>query len=263
MTTHAQRGQGAAAIPEEGTRGFYVYGILRSSGGIPGDLASVGDEETPVRSASHGDLAAAISELHLNRPLGTRDDLLAHEHVLDAIATETTVLPLRFGAVVNSVDAVVDELLAPNTESFEAVLSQLDGTVQFAVRGRYLDAAHIREVIAEHPEIKELRESLRGVSPDAGYDERLKLGEMVCNAVAEKRALDVQQLVDAVSESVLATAERDVGGEDDAFDVAMLVERERREEFEASVDALGDQWSGRIQLRMVGPLAPYDFLPEE
>ncbi|MER7081494.1 Gas vesicle synthesis protein GvpL/GvpF [Saccharopolyspora kobensis] len=263
MTTHAQRGQGAATVPGEETRGFYVYGILRSAGSVPGDLASVGDEETPVRTVSHGDIAAAISEVHLNRPLGTRDDLLAHEHVLDAIAAETTVLPIRFGAVVNSVDSVVDELLAPNAESFEAVLSQLDGTIQFAVRGRYVDSAHIREIVAESPEIRELRESLRGVSPDAGYDARLKLGEMVSNAVTEKRALDLQQLVDAVANSVVATAERDVGGEDDAFDVAMLVERDRREDFESSIDALGDQWSGRVQLRLVGPLAPYDFLPEE
>jgi hypothetical protein len=27
------------------------------------------------------------------------------------------------------------------------------------------------------------------------------------------------------------------------------------------VDRLGERWSGRVRLRMVGPLAPYDFVP--
>ncbi|TDD48148.1 GvpL/GvpF family gas vesicle protein [Saccharopolyspora elongata] len=262
MTTQAERDRNADAAPPESTHGIYVYGILGSSYALPDDLASIGDDETPVRLVSHEGLAAAISEVNLNRPLGTPDDLRSHEEVLDTIAAERTVLPMRFGAVVSSVDAVVDELLAQHHELFEAALAELDGTVQFTVGGRYLDSAHIREVVAEQPEVRELRESLQGVPPEAGYDERLRLGEMVSNAVVAKREADANQLIEAMSPYVAGTAVHEVGGEDDAFDVAMLVERGRRDDFENALDGLGEQWSGRIQLRLVGPLAPYDFLPE-
>jgi hypothetical protein len=263
MTTQAERGRDAHAAPPESTHGIYVYGVLASSYSLPDDLASVGDDETPVRLVSHGDLAAAISEVYLNRPLGTPDDLRCHEAVVDTIAAETTVLPMRFGAVVNSVDAVVEELLAENHELFEAALAELDGMVQFTVRGSYLDSAHIREIVAEQPEIRQLRDSLQGVPPDAGYNERLRLGELVSNAVVAKRGADADLLIEAVSPYVAATAAREVGGEDDACDVAMLVARERRDEFERALDGLAEEWGGRIRLRLVGPLAPYDFLPEE
>src|SRR5205085_4808451 len=96
---------------------------------------------------SLGNLAALISELNLSRPLGTRDDLLAHERVLDSIAERTTVLPMRFPAVVGDVDAVRDELLGPHHEHFEAVLSELAGLVQFSVRGQYIEGSQLRALL--------------------------------------------------------------------------------------------------------------------
>jgi hypothetical protein len=31
---------------------------------------------------------------------------------------------------------------------------------------------------------------------------------------------------------------------------------------ERAVDEIGDEWSGRVELRLIGPTAPFDFLPE-
>ncbi|MER7014483.1 GvpL/GvpF family gas vesicle protein [Saccharopolyspora sp. NPDC000359] len=260
---HVQQEQDPGSAAAQGTGGVYVYGIIRSSHPVPEDLASVGDDDAPVRAVSHGSLSAVISDLQLSRPLGKRDDLLAHEQVLDTLAAETAVVPMRFGGVVASAEEVVNELLAPHEEHFADLLAQLDGVVQFTVRGRYSDSSHIREIVAENPEIGQLRESLRGVPQEEGYDQRLKLGELVSNAVVAKRETDVGELLDALSPHVVATVVREVGGEDDAFDVAVLVEHDRRDAFEEALDELGDRWSGRLQLRLVGPLAPYDFVPEE
>jgi hypothetical protein len=264
MTRHAERGEDEV-LPEgaAGDHGIYVYGVLAASTEMPDDLESVGDDNTPVRLVSHGDIAAVVSEVYLTRPLGTPEDLLAHERVLDAFAASTTVLPMRFGGVVNSVDAVTDELLAPHLDHFKEVLAELDGMVQFSVRGRYVDDAHLREIVNEENEVSELRDALQEVPEDAGYEERLKLGELVSEAVVRKRAADADRLVTALSSSVVATAPREVAGDDDAFDVAFLVERGVRDQFEHDLDDLGDQWSGRISLRLVGPLALYDFVPKE
>ena len=242
--------------------GVYVYGILDTSDPVPSGLASVGDGDEEVRLASHGGLSAVISDIALDRPLGTREDLLAHEQVLDSVAQERTVLPMRFGSVVRTEDAVVDELLAPHQEHFESVISELSGLVQFTVRGRYVASAHLREIVEDDPAIRELRDALQGVEDDAGYPERLRLGELVNDAVVQKREADAEVLVDALKPGVVATAGHQLAGEDSAVDMAFLVERQRRADFERAVDDLGEQWRERVQLRLIGPLAPYDFLPE-
>ncbi|MBB5158673.1 GvpL/GvpF family gas vesicle protein [Saccharopolyspora phatthalungensis] len=263
MTTRAEKDndvQAGRSGPVD--HGVYVYGILNQRQRLPEELPSVGDQEAAVKLVSHGELSALVSEVELVRPLGIREDLLAHERVLDTLAADTAVIPMRFGAVVSSVDAVVDELLAPHHDHFEAMLSELAGSVQYTIRGRYADSAHIREVVAEEPAVQELRETLRGVPEEAGYAERLRLGELVNQAVVRKREADTEELITSVSSTVLATNPHQVPAEDDAVDVAFLVDRDQVPQFEQAVDELGERWDRRINLRLIGPLAPYDFLPE-
>jgi hypothetical protein len=40
------------------------------------------------------------------------------------------------------------------------------------------------------------------------------------------------------------------------------VERKRAHEFEEAVEQLGAELHGRARMRLLGPLAPYDFVPE-
>jgi hypothetical protein len=54
-------------------------------------------------------------------------------------------------------------------------------------------------------------------------------------------------------------AERAPAGSEGAVHVSFLVGRTRRPEFERAAEELGKQWDGRIRLRLLGPLAPYDF----
>lgn len=241
-------------------RGLYVYGVVPLRESLPEQLPAVGGE-TEVELVSHGELSALVSDLEINRPLGTPEDLLVHERVLDTLASETEVLPMRFGAVVSDAAAVAEELLEPHQERFRSVLSQLEGKVQFAVRGTYIEQAHLREVVLEDPEIAELRERLRGVDPTAAYDDRVRLGELVHAAVSAKRAEDARCLVDAVASDARSSLIHEVAGEDEALSVSFLVDRDHIAEFEDAVERQGRQWRERIGMRLIGPLAPYDFLP--
>ncbi|TDD87597.1 GvpL/GvpF family gas vesicle protein [Saccharopolyspora karakumensis] len=258
MTAQADHQQSRA----ETRHGAYVYGITREQEASPGDLPAVGGE-SEVRVVSRGGLSALISDLELNRPLGTPEDLLAHERVLDAVAADTTVLPMRFGAVLADADAVADELLEPHLDEFTSALAELDGTIQYAVRGSYLDDAHLREVVAEDPVIAELREQLRGVAEDAAYDERVRLGELVHDAVLAKRRADAEHLVRATDSATLGSRVHDVVGESEALHVSFLVDRDQVSDFEDALGELGQRWTERIGLRQIGPLAPYDFVRED
>jgi hypothetical protein len=240
-------------------RACYVYGIVPAGTRVPADLTGVGGGE--VWLVPHDDLAGVVSEVPLGQALGTREDLLAHEGVVEALAAETTVLPLRFGAVVTTADAVVEEMLIPYHDWFETVLDDLAGTHEFAVVGVYVEDAVLREVIAEDPEAAQLRNRIRELPEDAAYYDRIRLGELIVKALDEKRQVDGEELVDALEPYASAVAPRAPAGEDTAADAAFLVAEQDVSRFEEAVDELGRQWAGRIRLRLVGPLAPYDFIP--
>lgn len=247
------------------TRGHacYVYGLVPASATLPPRLRGVGDPPGAVRLVRHRGVAAVVSDLTPDRPLGTRHDLLAHERVLDTLVANTTVLPMRFGAVLIGADAVVDDLLEPNREHVQESLTALAGHAQFTVKGRYDQDVALREILAEDPEAVRLRETLRDLPGDAGYYRRVRLGEIVYQGMQRRREVDQDVLVDALARHAAAVRIREPSGDDGAVDAAFLVGDEHRDRFDAAVERLGERWVGRVRLRMLGPLAPYDFVDAE
>lgn len=240
----------------------YVYGIVPSATRLPEGLVGVGAPAGQVRVIPHDGIAALVSEFDETRPLGTRDDLLAHETVLDTVALNDPTLPMRFGAVLEDTDAVVEELLAAHHGHFADVLADLEGHVQYTVKARYVEQVVLREVLAEEPEVVRLRESTQQVPEDAGYYDRIRLGELVVKALARKRDVDGQILVDALAPQAAAVSEHGPGDEKDMATVAFLVQHTDRAVFEDAVEDLARDWDGRARLRLLGPLAPYDFVDD-
>jgi hypothetical protein len=218
-----------------------------------------------VALLGHGTISAIISRVRADHPLGTPADVRAHAHVLAVMSQAVPVLPLRFGAVMADGDAIVAELLGPHHDTFAASLARLEGHQQFTIKGKYIGDVALREVLAAEPEAMRLRELLRGRDLDIYRRESIRLGELVVRALERKRMADLQTLVDAVAPYAAATAPRTPSDADGAVDAAFLVRRTQQCGFEQAAEELARRWRNRIRLRLLGPLAPYDFaetLPE-
>jgi hypothetical protein len=258
MAAPANPGQSAKA--EGNGRGCYVYGIVPADVEVDPDARGVGDPPAKVELVRNGDLAALVSEIDTSMPLGRPEDLMAHQRLLDATAPEAPVLPLRFGAVLSGPDAVADELLEANHDEFAAALSELEGRAQYVVKGRYVEDAVLREVLDEDKEAAQLREQIKQGSEEATRDLRIQLGELVNEAVMAKREADTRTLGDALESVVIASTVREPSHEEDAANVAVLVETVKQDDLERAVSGLAEEWEGRIKLRLLGPMAPYDFV---
>jgi len=236
----------------------YVYGILPAD--IEADPEARGVGGKPISVVRHGDIAALVSELTADQPLGKPEDLQTHAHLLDAAAAQAPVLPLRFGAVLTSPEAVADELLAANHDEFLAALRELEGHAEYVIRGRYDEKAILSEVLAENADAAQLREQIRGKPEDATRNERIMLGELIHNAIAAKREADTRKLVEALDSLGLTVNVREPTHEEDAVHVACLAETAKQAELEDAVGEFALQWEGRVNVRLMGPLAPYDFV---
>jgi hypothetical protein len=244
----------------EPARACYVYGLVPADACLPEGLTGIGRGE--VSLVRHRDLAGVVSEIASDAVLGTGEDLRAHDRVVASLAAQHAVLPMRFGAVVTTADAVVTEMLRPYHDWFTAVMADLTGRMEFTVTGTYVQDTVLREVLLEQPEAMRLRKTLDELPEDAGYSERVQLGELIVQALEAKRAVDTEALLHTLAPYAVAVATRESVDEEIAADVAFLIADEDRARFDQAVDELGRRWAGRIRLCQIGPLAPYHFVPE-
>ncbi|MFI0408911.1 GvpL/GvpF family gas vesicle protein [Actinomadura sp. 3N508] len=243
----------------------YVYGVTRSGAVLPPEVTGL--DERPVSLVEDGGACAAVvSALPGGRALGERADLVAHQRVLTALVEAgTVVVPFRFGAAMADRAAVQKELLAANAERLGQVLDELDGKVELRVKATYVQDTVLREIMTAEPEIAELSRRLREVPPDiadAVYYDRVRLGELIAQAMQRLRDRDGQALLEAAAPAAEAFTSKPPVREEDVLDASFLVGADRRAEFEQTVDDLARAGAERVRVRLIGPLPPYDFVPE-
>ncbi|RZU71963.1 gas vesicle protein GvpL/GvpF [Micromonospora kangleipakensis] len=239
--------------------GLFIYGIVPSDVEPTSDAAGVGDPPGEVTAVQHGELAALVSEVGLEEALGRPADLTAYQTLLDGTAAVAPVLPVRFGTVVTGEDAVID-LLEAHHDRFADALAEFDGKLQYILHGRYDEQALISRVLADNPGAAELAGQVRGQPVEVTREQRIRLGEIIAQAVELRREAENAQLIDALTGVSVANVARPPSSELDAVHVAFLVEADREAEFIDAAEEFAEQRRDLVRMRLLGPLAPYDFV---
>jgi hypothetical protein len=239
---------------------LYVYGVLaaRDAAGVRVEgVAGAG-----VRTVTHGEIAALVSEVH-GEALAAPREVRAHWRVLEEVSAKATILPVRFATVMESEDALREQLLEPRAERLSSLLEELAGHVQLSVKGLYEEERLLHDVVQGTPEIARVRAQVRNLPDSAGYYDRIRLGELVSAEVERRRRHDSTFALERLQGHAVAAREEEATGAQTAFNTAFLVERGRIDEFSRAVTSLREELSDRINLRYVGPLPPYSFVDSE
>lgn len=235
----------------------YVYGVLSADDEPP---AISGIAGAPLHEIKSDGIAALVSDLSDHELKLGREEMTIHARVLEEALQHGTVLPMRFGVVMEGEPAVRSHLLDAHRDELKQQLSELTGKVELRLRAVYDEPALMAEVVHEDLDIARLRQSLRGASEDATYYGRIQLGEMVAQAVERKREGDGAQILDALAPLALDTHVAEPANERIVLSASFLVPRERMPEFDAAVDEIGRAQADRMRLKYTGPLPPHSFV---
>ena len=238
--------------------GLFIYGIVPSDVEPTPDAEGVGDPPREVTAIRHGDLAALVSEVGMAESVGRAANLTAYQRLLDGTAAVAPVLPVRFGTVVPGPDAVQD-LLEAHHDRFAAALAELEDRIQYTVHGRFDEQQLISEILAANRGAAELAERVRGRPEATTRKQRIRLGEMISQAVELRREAESRELIEAHTPYAVLTAPRVPSHELDAVNVAFLVGADDEEDFVRALEDFAGQRRDLIRMRLAGPLAPYDF----
>lgn len=204
-------------------------------------------------------LAAVVSDVDVDGELpATARGLKAHARVLEALATQATVLPLRFGTVVDDDAAVVEQVLRPRAEALAALLDRFTGLVEVDVRVLDEDEVLLREVVSGDAAVQALQRKVARVGPTAGYYDRIRLGEHVAERLRQRHAREVDDVVAALRPLAVDVKVKEPSLQGLVVDAALLVERDRLAEVDAAVDAVARKRQD-LTVRYLGPNPPYSF----
>ena len=238
----------------------YLYGIVLTESGLPSGADGV--QAAELHTVSFGKVAAVVSDLVEPDILGTPDDLRAHIAVLDGIATTQPVLPLAFGTVVPGETDIASEILAPLEAEYIEALERLSGHAQFTLLVRYDRDTVLGEILLDNPEAAELRGRIVGTSEDETRTERIRLGEIIVKTMESWKITEASPILEQLEPLVADLSERESGQAEDVTEVAVLIRREAIPTFNELVDSMAEQNQKRMRFRLVGPQAPFDFVPE-
>ncbi|MCM2580108.1 GvpL/GvpF family gas vesicle protein [Streptomyces meridianus] len=250
----------------------YVYAVGRPGAALDSAVADLtGLYGDPVRTVVSGGLAAVVSavpaqdfgEAGLKAQLEdlARLEVVARGHhaVVDALATRTTVLPLRL-ATVHLDDASTGRVLDASRTGFTELLDRLDGHVEWGVKV-YADP---EDAVSADPG-PAVMPSGGSESPGRAYLQRRR-AQRNTRQNAHRAAQEVSARVAEAAASVAAdqVAHRPQQGElaagpgENIANGAYLVHRSRTEGFRTAVEEAARGASG-VRVEVTGPWAPYSF----
>jgi hypothetical protein len=234
----------------------YVYGVRKPSAGT---ISSTGIGGAELRQIESGGVAALVSDLPNQELQLGKEELTAHARVLENALEQGTVLPMRFGVVLESPDAVQTRVLDAHQDELQRQLAQFEGKVELRLRAIYDEQALMREIVNEDREIAQLRTRVRRTNDDASYFDRIRLGELVAAAIERKREQDTNAIIPGLEQRADAVQLSAPVHERMVFNASFLVDRDRIAEFDEAVDLVGRNHADRMRLKYTGPLPPHSF----
>jgi hypothetical protein len=246
-------------VPRDGGN-VYVYGVLAAADEAA--VSAAGVEDAGVRTVVSDGLAALVSDLE-GGALTAAKEVRAHWRVLEEAAARATVLPVRFGTVMEGDAAVREQLLERGAEGLVALLRELKGRVQLSVKAEYDQQRLLRGVVKSSPGVAALNERLKALPQDAGYYDRIRLGELVSSEIERCREQDRVLALERLEPLAVSARSEELSNADGAFNLAFLVDRDRVDPFSAAVRELAEEAGDRLRIRYIGPLPPYSFADTE
>jgi hypothetical protein len=246
-------------VPAEVVERQYLYCFFRGTQPETFTTKGMGERGDPVVTIHYKDLGAVVSMSPESEYDSSRRNMLNHTKVLEEVMERHTILPVRFNTISPNPETL-DRLLHARYDELIGELERMEGKIEMGLKALWYEGIVFEEILAERADIRQLRDSLQGKSPEKTYYERIKLGEMVEDAVRRKRSLDEDMILSTLGPLAVETRASEIFGERMIVNAAFLVERARESELEAAIRAMDGEQTQRVLFRYVGPVPPYNFV---
>jgi hypothetical protein len=244
--------------PNSPEQGRYLYCIVRPGTTDGLDLRGIDDQ--PISVVADADLAVLVSPSAVKRYRLSRQYTLGHELIIERAMTRGTVLPIKFGTVAETEDAIREKVLQARSDDLRRLMIAMDGKVELGLKVIWNQERIYADIVARDAKIRGLRDQLAGRPPSEAHYERVRLGELVEEALTDRRLEDADAIMARLEPLSNDTRRNDIYGEMMILNAAFLVETAREAEFDAVIQALDAELNNLMTFKYIGPLPPFNFV---
>jgi hypothetical protein len=238
----------------------YLYAVVEA--GAPRSYPSIGIDGNDVYTITEGRVAAVVSGLPSPKIRPQRANLAAHHAVLKCLMADTTPLPMTFGTIAASPDAI-RRILIRNQHAFQEQFRRVAGKVEMGLRVAW-DVPNIFEYLVNtHAELRLARDRLMGVRHEFTQEEKIELGRMFDRLLNDDREEHTRQVRHVLGPVCVEFKANQCHNEQEVMNVACLVRRGAQEEFSAGVFASAKLFDNSFAFDYSGPWAPHNFVELE
>jgi hypothetical protein len=212
-----------------------------------------------VYTVNYQDIAAVVSNTSVYIFDPTRENALAHEHVIETVMKNYTIIPMSFGTVFRT-DDDIREVLKSIYPSLKDVLHQMAGKLEFGLKVNWDRDQIIEDIKRDDEEIRQFHQEIIRKHLQSTYLARMQLGRMIDKALAERSITYVREIYEALRSVCVASRDNQPIGDKMIMNAAFLVEREREGEFDSAVNKIARKYGQRLKFKYTGPWPPYNFV---
>lgn len=244
--------------PEEGK---YIYGIIRHSGPLDYGPIGIGKRADKVYGINYKDISAVVSNSPIITYEARRVNMIAHEKVLEEVMKQFTVLPVRFSTISeHSDDAGILRILEKDYATFDETLTKMEGKKELGIKVLAHEAPIYENILEKYDEIKSLKGKLMNLPADKTYYQRMKIGEMVAEALKKETTNYKNIILDALNPIADDVKINNNYGEMMILNAAFLIKNNTEPEFDKAVNDLDEKYGHLMTFKYVGTLPPYNFV---
>jgi hypothetical protein len=235
----------------------YIYAIIPEAPGRTFD--DVGIDGLPVYAISAGRVSAAVSDLPGEKVRPERARLAAHQGVLKKLMAEVTPLPMSFGTLADSPEAV-RRMLSRNQPALLAQLRRVADKVEMGLRVAW-DVPSIFEYFVDiHTELRLARDRFLAGPREPTQEQKIEVGRMfdrLLNADRDAYAAKVEEILSPHCAEIVRNKCRT---ECEVMNLVCLVKRSALTQFEGGVFEAAEQFDNNFVFDFNGPWAPHNFV---
>jgi len=245
--------------PETGgdSLGKYVYCVIQADDPQRFGPIGIGAKPSEVHTINYKDIAAVVSDTPLEVYDPTRENVLAHEKVNEAVMRQRTVIPMSFGTVFKTRDDIV-ELLRGAYDAFRDVLNKMEDKLEFGLKILWDRDVMIREIEKQDEDVRRLKGEI-ATQKGSTYFARVQYGRLVDAALGTLSERYVSEIFSELRDVSVASRANKAIGDKMILNAAFLVSRDQEAAFDKKVKELGARYD-KLTFRYTGPWPPYNFV---
>ncbi len=241
--------------------GKYIYGIIRNDQPIEFGPIGMGKRADLVYGITYKGITAIVSNSPIIIYEARRVNMITHERVLEEIMKQFTVLPVRFSTISeHNDDEGILRILEKDYAKFDAMLTKMDGKKELGLKVLAHETSIYESILEKYDDIRTLRGKLMNLPADKTHYQRMKIGEMVAEALKKETSNYKEIILDTLTPLSDDLKLNDNYGEMMILNAAFLIKNSNEPEFDKAVKILDEKHGHFMTFKYVGTLPPYNFV---